>query len=993
MVKIKTKVIFILIGVFFGFAAIDYGVQHVILFPGFLEIEKDRAVENTKRITQAITNELDHLDTLCHDWSAWDATYTYAADPSDAYIEENLPESVFDDNKLSYIGILNTDRKVLYHQAMDLSEKRKITIGRFPDDVFPESHPLLTYSLAGKSLSEVTIKGILMTDKGPMLISSRPILANSNEGPIRGSMIMGRLFNGDMVRKIREQTRIHFSLYPILPESIPSALQGIPSHITQEAPYFIQAAGEDLLRVYTVIKELEGKPFLLLEVNNSREISTKGTDMIGDAFLLKIALSITIVLILLMLQQAVFKKIEKLTNHVQSIQQTGDLSKRIETAGRDEINVLANEFNRLLEKLHEKTEKSKEFEDELQNSERKFRTIIENAPGVVFILDLSGDLLLFEGKGVDVLGLQPNQVTGQSIFTIFHDQPETIRNIQKAMAGNTFTVDIAVRKLIFATTFAPYRDRTGELIGTIGIATNITERKMAEEALRESENQFRSIVENSHDGIILIGADYKFQYVNDEFCKITGRSYQELIGEDFRVVLDDESKDLVADRYKRRQMGEAVPPRYEFNILRKTGEKRRIEFSGNVIRDSNGRVETVGQLLDITRNKESEEERQRLEMKLRQAQKMEAIGTLAGGIAHDFNNILSAIMGYAQLALMNSQRNDKVHQYIQQLMASSERAKSLVQQILAFSRQTKVERIPVDIGMVFKEVLKLIRPTTPSTIEITHNVVSNLGAVMADQTQIHQVLMNLCVNASQAMEENGGELRVELFPVELTAADVVHYTDIEPGRYLLLTVKDTGMGMDEETMSHIFEPYFTTKRISEGTGMGLATVHGIVTDCGGDIRVSSKPGAGTTFHVLFPVIEKEIPEVENSILDLPSGNEQVLFVDDEKFLVDIGIEMLNDLGYKVEGRTSSHDALEAFRANPDKYDIVITDMTMPEMTGDKLAMEIKKIRSDIPIIICSGFSREMTQEKAQRIGVRSFLNKPITMEEMAQTIRKELDRK
>ncbi|MFH2067108.1 MAG: PAS domain S-box protein [Pseudomonadota bacterium] len=993
MVKIKTKVIFILIGVFFGFAAIDYGIQHVILFPGFLEIEKDRAVENTKRITQAINNELEHLDTLCHDWSAWDATYTYAADPSDAYIEENLPESVFDDNKLSYIGILNRDRRILYHQAMDLSEKRKITIGRFPDDVFPESHPLLAYPLAGKSLSEVTIKGILMTDKGPMLISSRPILANSNEGPIRGSMIMGRLFNEDMVRKIREQTRIHFSVYPILPDSIPSSLQGIPSHITQEAPYFIQAAGEDLLRVYTVIKELEGKLFLLLEVNNSREISTKGTDMIGDAFLLKIALSITIVLILLMLQQTVFKKIEKLTNHVQSIQQTGDLSKRIETAGRDEINILANEFNRLLEQLHEKTEKSKQFEDELQNSERKFRTIIENAPGVVFILDLSGDLLLFEGKGVDVLGLQPNQVTGQSVFTIFHDQPETIRNIQKAMAGNTFTVDIAVRKLIFATTFAPYRDRTGELIGTIGIATNITERKMAEEALRESENQFRSIVENSHDGIILIGADYKFQYVNDEFCKITGRSYQELIGEDFRMVLDDESKDLVADRYKRRQMGEAVPARYEFNILRKTGEKRRIEFSGNVIRNSNGQLKTIGQLLDITRSKESEEERQRLEMKLRQAQKMEAIGTLAGGIAHDFNNILSAIMGYAQLALINSQGNDKVHQYIQQLMASSERAKSLVQQILAFSRQTKAEKIPVDIGMVFKEVLKLIRPTTPSTIEITHNVVSNLGAVMADQTQIHQVLMNLCVNASQAMEENGGELRVELFPVELTAADVVHYTDIEPGRYLLLTVKDTGIGMDEETMSHIFEPYFTTKRISEGTGMGLATVHGIVTDCGGDIRVSSRPGAGTTFHVLFPVIEKEIPEVENSILDLPSGNEQVLFVDDEKFLVDIGIEMLNDLGYKVEGRTSSHDALEAFRANPDKYDIVITDMTMPEMTGDKLAMEIKKIRSDIPIIICSGFSREMTQEKAQRIGVRSFLNKPITMEEMAQTIRKELDRK
>jgi CheY-like chemotaxis protein len=293
--------------------------------------------------------------------------------------------------------------------------------------------------------------------------------------------------------------------------------------------------------------------------------------------------------------------------------------------------------------------------------------------------------------------------------------------------------------------------------------------------------------------------------------------------------------------------------------------------------------------------------------------------------------------------------------------------------------------------MVFKEVLKLIRPSIPATIAITHNVASNLGAIMADQTQIHQVLMNLCVNASQAMEEMGGELHVELLPVELTGEDGVTGGTLEPGKYLRLTVKDTGVGMDEETMSHIFEPYFTTKIMKEGTGMGLATVHGIVADCGGDIRVASTPGAGATFQVLFPVVEKEATTVTNAILDLPTGTEQVLFVDDEKFLVDIGIEMLKDLGYKVEGRTSSHDAFEAFRANANKYDIVITDMTMPEMTGEILAMEIKKIRPDIPIIICSGFSKEMTQNKAQRIGVNTFLNKPITMEELAHAIRKELN--
>ncbi len=993
MKKIKTKVILILFCVFIGYATIDYGIQKMILLPSFLELEQDLTIKNTRRVIQAIDREIYHLDAFCHDWAAWDESYRYAASWSEDYIKNNLPESTLYSNNLNYICIVNKDRKVLWSRAVDLSTKKWVSINDLPGDRFPESHPLVSYELDGKPLSEVSVKGIFMTHSGPMLISSRPILNNDNEGPIHGSIIMGRFFNEDVIQKIKEQTRTDFRIYSTSPGLFPSSLQHIPLKITETSPYFIQERGSSVLQAYTTLTDIQRRLSLLVEVNNTREISEKGMSTIRYAFLLKIGFSIILVVILLILQQTVFKRVDNFINYIQTIQQTGDLSKRIEVTHKDEIGILTREFNSLLEQLYKKTVKSKEFEEELQNSEQKLRTIIENAPGIIFIVDLKGEVILFEGRGITVFGVQPSQVTGQSIFKLFHDYPKIIHDIRKALTGETFITESQIRNLIFETTFIPYKNSNGELIGTIGISTDNTEKKRSLEVLRENEAQFRSIVENSHDGIILIGADYKFLYVNDEFCRITSRSHDELIGEDFRVVLDDESVDLVADRYRRRQQGESVPAKYEFNILRKTGEKRRVEFSGNVIRDSHGKIKTIGQLLDITRNREVEEEKSRLKTKLQQAQKMEAIGTLAGGIAHDFNNILSAILGYSQLALLNSQGNDKVQKYIQQLTASSERAKSLVQQILAFSRQTKAEKIPVDIGSIFKEVLKLIRPIIPSTIEITHNVVSNLGAVLADQTQIHQVLMNLCVNASQAMEAEGGKLSVELSQVDLTADDVINYNDIEPGKYLGLTVQDTGVGMDEETMSHIFEPYFTTKKVTEGTGMGLALVHGIVTDCGGDIKVSSKPGVGTTFVVLFPVIEKEIPEMESSILDLPTGNEQVLFVDDEKFLVDIGIEMLNDLGYKVEGRTSSYDALEAFRANPNKYDIVITDMTMPEMAGDKLAMEIKKIRSDIPIIICSGFSKVMTQEKAQRIGVKSFLNKPITMEEMAYTIRKELDEK
>jgi len=267
-------------------------------------------------------------------------------------------------------------------------------------------------------------------------------------------------------------------------------------------------------------------------------------------------------------------------------------------------------------------------------------------------------------------------------------------------------------------------------------------------------------------------------------------------------------------------------------------------------------------------------------------------------------------------------------------------------------------------------------------------VVSNLGAVMADQTQIHQVLMNLCVNASQAMEENGGELRVELFPVELTVADMVHYTDVEPGRYLLLTVKDTGMGMDQETMSHIFEPYFTTKGTGEGTGLGLAVAHGIVKSCSGAISVKSEPGSGATFDVFLPILKTAVVSQESSAETVPEGCESILLVDDEEWVSTVTGKTLDTLGYRITAQTIPEKALELFRSAPDRFDMVITDKTMPHMTGFDLAVHIKKIRKDIPIILCSGFIEKSDKELAENIGIHEIIKKPFTRSQIAAAIRR-----
>ncbi len=289
------------------------------------------------------------------------------------------------------------------------------------------------------------------------------------------------------------------------------------------------------------------------------------------------------------------------------------------------------------------------------------------------------------------------------------------------------------------------------------------------------------------------------------------------------------------------------------------------------------------------------------------------------------------------------------------------------------------------------ETLKLIRATFPATIEIKKNIQSNLGAVLADETQIHQVMMNLCANAFQAMQEEGGLLEVTLVPFTVSTGDSSSYLDISPGKYLKLIVADTGQGMDSGTMTRIFEPYFTTKKSSGGTGLGLSTVHGIVKDHGGGIKVTSEPGEGTTFDVFFPIAETAPVCSDIAASPLPIGKERILLVDDEELILEIGREMLKGLGYQVETRASSIDALEAFRTDPTKYDLVISDMTMPRMTGERLAKEIKKFRPDIPIILCTGFSTKISPDKLTVFGVNALLMKPVRLSDLAHTVRKVLD--
>lgn len=395
---------------------------------------------------------------------------------------------------------------------------------------------------------------------------------------------------------------------------------------------------------------------------------------------------------------------------------------------------------------------------------------------------------------------------------------------------------------------------------------------------------------------------------------------------------------------------------------------------------------------EIEDRKRAEREKQKIATRLRQAQKMESIGTLAGGIAHDFNNILSAIMGYSEMTLYKLSEDSEARSNLEQVLLASNRARDLVNQILAFSRQSEQTRKPVQIGPLVKETLKLMRASLPTTINIMEQINEKGALIEADPTQIHQVLMNLCTNASDAMHEKGGALKVDLDRLNLYEKEAaLLYPDLNAGIYEMLSVSDTGDGMDSATIERIFDPYFTTKKAGKGTGMGLAVAHGIVKSHGGVINVHSEKGKGTTFQVLLPSIDGVVKSEAEELKPLPRGDERILYVDDEATLVDLGQQMLEHLGYKVEGKTSSIEALDTFRAHPDDFDLILTDKTMPNLTGFDLGKECKEIRPDIPIILCTGFSESTLLLRAGSMGISEIIMKPLLMRDLAGAIRKVLD--
>ena len=517
--------------------------------------------------------------------------------------------------------------------------------------------------------------------------------------------------------------------------------------------------------------------------------------------------------------------------------------------------------------------------------------------------------------------------------------------------------------------------------------------------IRKSEQQYRLLADNISDVIWIMDlSTLKISYVSPSIERLLGFTPKEYMALDLKDILAPvslkDAQDIIAEELARETSNSADPYRSRTLQLEnycKKGSTLWVELTASFLRDASGEVIGIlGVSRDITERKKAGQEKKMLETQLQQAQKMEAIGTLAGGIAHDFNNILSAVIGYTEMALEDAEEGSLIHSNLQGVLIAGNRAKHLVAQILTFSRHADQELKPVQVEHFVKEAVKLLRAYLPSTIEIIQNLTSK-SSTLADPTQIHQVLMNLCTNAEHAMQGTGGQLAISLSDVMIDSEFEARQLDINPGAYLRLEVSDTGQGMTAEVKERIFDPFYTTKETGKGTGMGLSVVHGIVKSHEGAITVKSEPGKGTTFEVFLPVSQNKVKISTDAGSELATGNERILLIDDEKTLVELNRQMLERLGYSVEGLTSSIEALEMFKTRSDEFDLVMTDMTMPNLTGDKLAGELMKIRVDIPIILCTGFSEQISEGQAKKLGIKEFILKPIVMNRLAEIVRSVLD--
>lgn len=641
------------------------------------------------------------------------------------------------------------------------------------------------------------------------------------------------------------------------------------------------------------------------------------------------------------------------------------------------------ELERRIKDLEHKVEELKRAVSEQQEPEREKESILNSLVEHVIYEDKEMNILWANRAACESVSLACEQLIGRHCYEVWLKRRDPCPDCPVIQAMETGQSQEIAKKTPDGRAWFirgyPVRDENGNITGAIETTLDITKRERAEEALRESEEKYRNLVERANDGIAII-QETLIKYINPRLAEICGYTFDEIVGKPFTGYIHPDEIPKVVGHYQQRLAGEEVPSIYETALRHKDGSRIDIEFNASLITYQE-KPTAFAIIRDLT-------ERKQLETQLQQARKMEAIGTLAGGIAHDFNNLLMGILGSTSLMLFNIQSNHPHYESLKNIEQHVQSGAELTKQLLGFARGGRYEVKPIDLNKLIKKTSEMFG-RTKKEIKIYTKYQKNIWPVEADQSQINQVILNLYVNAWQAMP-GGGDLYVQSENV-LLDQNHVKPLNIEPGRYVRLSITDTGAGMDEATQQRIFDPFFTTKEMGRGTGLGLASVYGIVKNHGGIIEVNSQKGEGTTFTIYMPASDKEIIEEKEVSGETLKGTETVLLVDDEDRILDIGEKTLKFLGYKVLIARDGKEAIEFYRKNQDRIDIVILDMIMPEMGGGEAYDRLKEINPHVKVLLSSGYSIDGEATEILKRGCNGFVQKPFSMKELSQRIREIFD--
>jgi PAS domain S-box-containing protein len=954
-------------------AALAVGSYRLVV-DRFSRLEEKDARIQVQRAVNEINNAVKSVELVVRDWAPWDETCRFVQGDNPSFVEDNLSPEAFANLNLHFIAVYNDRTRLVYQQFFDPAEGRPSPVDAEVSAAIAASEQLMLH--AGVD-PHGHVAGLLTLRTGQtILVAAAPIVTSTFAGPIRGTLVMGRRLDEQAIARLSETTRLAIRMHP---------RQGQGELCGDLAPASgtaVRRPDEHTVLACSVLDDLAGRPAAAVEVALARETFQQGLGLWRQAALSMAALGLVFIGVLLfLLNRLVLRKLVRVAAEVDRIADHGRLAQRLPVAALgDEIDHLSERINSMLAALEN-------FQGLQEGNERYLKEVLDSINCGVMVVDAANRCILDVNKaGTQLLGRSEAELVGNVCHHLacprewnqcpVLDHGETVA-LSEQVVLRADGVELPVLKSVTSV------ERDGRVY-LIESFIDISRLKAAQADLEVSEAKYRQFFEEDLTCNLISTPEGRILDCNPALAHLFGyRSVAETKAANLfdHYFTQTDRETLLTLLQSRKQL-----ERHQWTLCRRNGEP--IHCIGNLI----GVFDDQGQLSLIRAYIFDDTKRVQLEKEILQAQKMEALGALAGGIAHDFNNILAGIMGYAEILLrdLNDKGNEASSLRLQHILTACDRARGLIGKMLTFSRQAETESRPLRLQRTVEDVVQLIRASLPATIAIEQQLDSR-ATILADQIQIHQVVMNLCTNAGHAMREQGGVLSISLQNVALDEAFVARYPEVTPGDYVCLQVSDTGKGIPEHLLNRIFEPFFTTKQKGEGTGLGLSMIHGIVGNMNGLITVDSQLGAGTRFSVYLPRIKdvEETAAMEHHAV--PTGHEHIVYVDDEPFLVDIGAEILRGLGYRVTGFTESNEALTYLRGPAEAVDLVITDMTMPRLTGMELAKILCSEGQPPPIIICTGHSEGLSLADAKPFGVRDFLQKPIAVNKLAFAVRAVFD--